>query len=298
MALDTRSLEYKPVNIHKREIRLLEISTGRDVHDPIVCKLVNVKVTDDLQFVGLCALLRDSSDSNTEDVWVNGYRIQVPATIGQALRSIRALFLREQATLYRAQSNSSSTNGSTDQAHQSPAVKPLPSPAAAAAAASAQHQQKATKTPKWLKNLLRPFRSILPVEASNNAARPEPLRVFLDCLCMNARNSHEAEQRRATLALAYGSAKITVGWLGEKDETSDVAIQIFRTLDEMCPPGFGTPEDRAEHPENYSPVMKWLEPMGVAWVEEAKTTEDPEQGRLFLSMTNFFGRPLFQRPCE
>lgn len=280
MAVDTRSLDYKPVNIYKKEIRLLEISTGRDANDPIVSRLVNVKVTDDLQFVGLCALLRDSNDTSTEDIWVNGSNICVPSTIGHALRSIRALFLREHDSLYRAQSNSSSTIASPE--------RPPPPPTTT----------RATKTPRWLKNLMRPFRSIMPDQDAAAASRAEPLRVFLDCICMNARSEREAEQRRAVLTLAYASAKITVGWLGDKDETSDTAIQVFRSLDDLCPPSFGTPEDRAEHPENYSPVMKWLEPVGAAWAEEANVSGDPKKGPLFVAMTNFFERSLFKRPCE
>lgn len=295
MALDTRSLDYKPVNIYKKEIRLLEISTGRDANDPIVSRLVNVKVTDDLQFVGLCALLRDSNDTSKEDVWVNGSKISVPSTIGHALRSIRALFLREQESLYRAQSNSSSTIASLEPGGRPPVPRSQPG--------ASSRPRPPTKAPRWLRNLMRPFRSILPDDSAaggstSSSSRSEPLRVFLDCICMNARDQREAEQRRAVLTLAYAAAKITVGWLGDKDETSDTAIQVFRSLDESCPQHFGTPEDRIAHPENYSPVMKWLEPMGTAWAEEASVSVDPEEGPLFVAMTNFLGRSLFQRPCE
>lgn len=334
MAIDTRCLDYRPANVYKREIRLLEISTGRDINDPISARLVGVRVTPDLEFVGLCALLRENpSDASTEDVWVNGCRIPVPATIGQALRAVRALFRRDQGSLYQTQSNSSSSTTLTSSRRGAPKPPPSPTPppptstpayqqraAANAAAANANATVTTTtttttstsnsnsnggkKTPRWLRQLLRGFRSILPDDSSSSrngghgGGSNAPLRVFVDCLCMDLRNEREAEQRRAVLQLAYGSAQITVGWLGEKDETSDVAIHILRALDEVYPPGFGTPEDRLEHPENYSPVMKWLEPIGAAWAEDGRVNGDPEKGPLYVAATKYLSRPFFQRGCE
>lgn len=292
MAIDTRCLDYRPVNVYKKEIRLLEVSTGRDINDPIVCRLVNVRVTTDLEFVGLCALLRENpSDTSTEDIWVNGCRIPVPTTIGQALRAVRALFRRDQGSLYQTQSNSSSSTTLTSRR----GPKPSPPPPTNAQRAAATTSSK--KTPRWLKQLLRGFRSILP-DDSAPSSRSAPLRVFVDCLCMDPRNEREAEQRRAVLQLAYSSAQITVGWLGEKDETSDIAIHILRALDDVYPPGFGTPEDRLEHPENYSPIMKWLEPIGAAWAEDGKVNGDPEKGPLYVAATKYLSRPFFQRGCE
>lgn len=274
MAVDTRSLDYKTVSVDKREIRLLEIQTGRDIHDPIVSRLVNVRVTEDLEFVGLAALLGDFDHAGKETISVNGCKISVPATIGQALRHTRALFLREQGLLYHTVSNSSSTSSS-----------PRP-------------QTRHRKTPAWFRQILRGFRSISPEASASSFSRGTPLRVFLDCICMNLCDPREGDQRRAMLALAYGSAIITVGWLGPKDETSDMAIQMLRELDAVYPPNFGHPLDKLEHPENYSPVMKWIEPVGTAWLADGDVNGDPEQGPMYIAASKFLARPFFQRTCK
>lgn len=274
MAVDTRSLDYRPVNIEKGELRLLEISAAQEYEEPIVSRLVNVKVNNDVEYVGLCALLRDPDETSSEDIWINGCRVSVPTTLSEALRNVRTLFLRDQGSLYPTTSHSSSS-----------AAVPPP-------------RARPKKSPGWLKHLLRGFRTILPDEGGPHA-RNVPLRVFLDSICMNGRNEREADQRRSYLTLAYGQAKITMGWLGPKDETSDTAIQILRQINEICPANYGTPEDRLHHPENYSPVMKLLEGFAHDLEADAKAVGgDAGKGAMFLAWTNLLARPFFNRTCE
>ncbi|KAF3760931.1 hypothetical protein M406DRAFT_334552 [Cryphonectria parasitica EP155] len=279
MALDVRSLDYKPIQLDDREIRLLEIQMGRDINDPVVSRMVNVKVTRDLEFIGLCALLRDSDDNDTEHIWVNASRVTVSKTLGQALRHVRALFLREKASLYQTSSNDSSSSGTQ------PSSPPSPRRASSS---------KTKKPPAWLRQVLRGFRSILPDE-SNPAARQVPLRVWLDCICVNLRDPAEAEQRRAHLTLAYESAKITVGWLGLKDETSDMGINTLRRLETLFPPNFGHPQDKIDHPENYSPIMQWLAPFGPVCAEDVKVNGGADKGPLYMAIMSFANRPFFKR---
>lgn len=67
----TTTLQYKRINLAKRETRLLEIETGQDIDDPIRCRLVNVKITDDLEFIGLAALWGNPDE--TEPIWIVCY---------------------------------------------------------------------------------------------------------------------------------------------------------------------------------------------------------------------------------
>lgn len=292
--MDTRGIEYRPVNLERREIRLLEIQNGINIHDPLVCRLATYKVHPDLEFVGLSTLWRDQDDNHTEPIWVNSRRVVVPATIGQALRNVRALFLADQEYLYQTASNTSQSRANS--------VKSSSSSSPNGTNGHSYHPQskdtavaRPKKTPGWLKHLLRGFKSILPDDTSPGAVRKAPLRVWVDCLCMDLKNDRETALRRSHVALAYGSAKITVGWLGLKDDTTDIAIGILRRLDSLCPTGFGDPEDRLLHPENYSPVMKWLAPIGDEWNADAKSGGAREQGAMYTAATKFLSRPFFHR---
>lgn len=330
--MDTRGIDYRPIRLDRKEVRLLEIQNGNSVHDPLVSRLITCKVTPDLEYVGLSTLWRDQDDNHTEVVWVNNRRVVVPATVGQALRNVRAFFVSDQEYLSQTASNTSSNqpltaasapppSSSTCQQHHkssrtnslnsdsvtsnssssTPQQQPLPSQQVLVTTAPppppASTQRRKSKTPSWLKQLLRGFKSILP-DDSDAGARKAPLRVWVDCLCMDLKNDAESAQRRSHVALAYSGAKITVGWLGLKDDTSDTAIAILRKLDAMCPPGFGSPEDRVLHPENYSPCMQWLAPMGAEWAADAAKGGGgggDGQGAMYTAATKFLSRPYFHR---
>lgn len=292
MALDTKTLDYKPVNLAKNEIRLLEIQAAHDISDPIVARLVNVKVTDDLEFIGLSALVGDLND--LEPIWVNASKINIPANIGEALRNVRAVFRRDQSSLYQVESNASS------QATIPPALSSLPPRGGPSSNSShvsnSNKQQRNKKTPGWLKNLLRGFQTLLP-DQSNRSQRDNPLRVWLDCLCLDQRDIKEEQHRRKHMALAYGSAKLVVGWLGPRDDMADLAVSNLRMMDALTPPEFGEPEDRERHPENYGPRMDFLRSLGEAWraSDLSEPGKDPREGDFFKASENFLMRPLFHR---
>lgn len=64
-------IDYKPINIAKNETRLLEIETGHSIDDPIRSRLVNVKITNDVEFIGLSALWGNPDE--TEAIWIVSY---------------------------------------------------------------------------------------------------------------------------------------------------------------------------------------------------------------------------------
>lgn len=299
MAVDTKNVDYKPVNLAKNEVRLLEIQAGNDINDPINARLVNVRVTEDVEFIGLSALVGDLND--IEYMWINARKVSIPANIGEALRNVRAVFRRDSSSLYQVDSNASSQttipplsprnannsngNGHHLRNHHSNNKKQQPKPK--------------NKTPGWLKHLLRGFQTLLPDQNGSNRGqgRETPLRVWLDCICLNQNNAKEEQHRRAHMALAYGSAKLVVGWLGPKDETTDLAVNNLRTMDALTPPEFGEPGDRETHPENYGPRMDFLRPLGEAWRTGnlSDPTKDPREGIFFKASENFLMRPFFHR---
>lgn len=300
MAVDTKNLEYRSVNLAKNEIRLLEIQAGSDISDPIIARLVNVKVTEDLEFIGLSALVGDLND--IEYMWINGCKVGIPANIGEALRNVRAVFRRDQSFLYQIESNSSSQTNF-------PPLSPRPprsGPSSINSNSNSNSNNNNTthtsrprhkKTPGWLRHLLRGFQTLLPDQSNRGAGRETPLRVWLDCVCLDQRNVKEEQQRRAHMALAYGAAKLVVGWLGPKDETTDLAVSNLRTMDALTPAEFGEPGDREAHPENYGPRMDFLRPLGEAWRagNQSDPTRDPREGVYFKASENFLMRPFFHR---
>lgn len=74
----TTTLAYRPIRLDKHEARLLEIEAGRNIDDPIRCRLINVKITEDLEFIGLSALWGNADD--TESIWIVSYLVLTPGT--------------------------------------------------------------------------------------------------------------------------------------------------------------------------------------------------------------------------
>lgn len=351
MVVDTKHLDYRPVSLAKNEIRLLEIQAASDLSDPIVARLVTVRVTEDLEFIGVSALVGDLNEM--EYMWVNGSKVNIPANIGEALRNVRAVFRRDSSSLYQVDSNTSSQThlptatatatipSSGPPLSPSPQARP-PAPLSksstnnSSSSKPSRNSYSSKKTPGWLKNLLRGFQTLLPDHPGGGSGRcggDSPLRVWLDCLCLDQRNVQEEQQRRAHMALAYGAAKLVVGWLGPKDETTDLAVANLRTIDVLTPATFGEPGDRAVHPEHYGPHMDFLRPLGEAWragnlittssststssssSSQAQTTDrnggnrkgngngngekrkqpNPREGIYFKSAQNFLMRPFFHR---
>lgn len=276
-----KPIPFHPLKSSKSEIRLLEIHPARDaVDDTIVCRLVNVALTEDLEFIGLSALLGDSTV--TEDIRINHRRIAVPSNLGQALRHVRAVFLPSTPAIVPRSSHSSAETQDqetqligTQEAH---ATNPPAKPA-----------------PRWLVSLMRGVRSILPdPRQQTRSFGPEPLRLWTDSLCINSRDPHELSHRRETVTMAYGSAKMVVGWLGLKDESSDMVLGTIHTIDAAMPRRFGTAEDRVQHPEHYAPHYSWMKDMMQLWTLPP-AIQRLEEWPTYVAMHAFMSRPYFQR---
>ncbi|KAE9566485.1 hypothetical protein CGCF415_v005959 [Colletotrichum fructicola] len=78
-------IHYKRLDSSRREIRLIEIQSARDISAPIECRLVNVRLNDDLDFIALSSLFGDSSE--TDKILVNGQTITITAHLSLALRT-------------------------------------------------------------------------------------------------------------------------------------------------------------------------------------------------------------------
>lgn len=264
------SIQYRPIDLAAREVRVLELqaSPTNDINDRIVCRLVHEKLSDSPDFIGLSALYGDIT--NTEAIVLNGSKVTIPYDLAQALRYVRDVFLGPRS-LTNAKSTSQ-VNIETDlQQQQQPSPPPSPT----------------KKPPGWLRSFLKK----LVVPASRND-RP-PLRIWVDLLCINRRDKREEAERRAHLARAYRQARLVVGWLGPKDATSDLAIEIIRAWDSCMPANFGEPGDREEHPENYAPILQWMGPVAhLSDIPEGIT--DPTEVPSYRAISGFLNRPYFR----
>lgn len=84
------SIPYRRLDHSKREIRLLEINSTRNLNDPVECKLITTRLTDDLEFIALSSLYGDAAQ--TERIWVSGQPVNITAHLAAALKNIRAVF--------------------------------------------------------------------------------------------------------------------------------------------------------------------------------------------------------------
>ncbi|ROW17334.1 hypothetical protein VPNG_01325 [Cytospora leucostoma] len=278
------SVLFQSLRTNECEIRLLEVQTARvTLSSTVVCRLVNVPLTEDLEFIGLSALVGDPTV--TEDIQIDHRRISVPLNIGQALRHVRGVFLPS-ATLPRSSCSPTGT-----QSHEKQLIQAPESPVKIGAVTSIPIKP----APRWLVNLMRGVRSILPDSRHQNRhARPEPLRLWTESLCINTQNPQELSQRRETIFKVYSSAKMVVGWLGLKDDSSEMVIETMHTIDAAMPPRFGSPEDRELHPEHYAPHHVWMKDMMHLWALPPGT-QSLEEWPIYVAMHAFMSRPFFQR---
>lgn len=275
MAPPIGAIRYRPLDRAGNEIRLLELqpATTNDINERVVCRLVHERLTDSTEFIGLSTLVGDIA--TTEQVTINGASVCVTEHIAQALRHVRAVFLPTAAPT----PSSSATDLSQSQS-QSQREK-----------ARSEPPQVPKKAPGWLKTLLKGVRHIF---ADPGASRgPPPLRIWLDLVCINSRDGREENERRSHMAQAYRQAKMVVGWLGMKDETSDLAIEIIRAWDKCMPAEFGEPGDREAHPENYAPTLQWMGPVAhLSDIPEGVT--DPREVPSYRAISGFLNRPYFR----
>nr|WOD46322.1 hypothetical protein [Trichoderma atroviride] len=264
------TIRYRPLDRSGNEVRLLELQppTTNDISERVVCRLVHEKLSDASNFIGLSALYGDITA--TETILLNGASITIPSHLVQALQYMRVVFLA--ASLPTPDASTTDLPG--------PAAMPpppLPTPP--------------KKAPGWLRSLLKGVRQML-AEPGVPKGSP-PLRIWLDLLCINPRDAREEAERRAHMARAYHHAKMVVGWLGEKDSTSDLAIEIIKAWDKVMPRTFGEPGDREAHPENYAPFMKWMAP--VAHLSDIpEGIKDARDVPAYVAISGFLNRPYFR----
>ncbi|EHK19776.1 uncharacterized protein TRIVIDRAFT_181488 [Trichoderma virens Gv29-8] len=264
------SIRYRPLDRSGSEIRLLELQpvTTNDINERVVCRLVHERLSDSSDFIGLSALYGDITV--TETIFVNGAAISIPVHLAQALRYMRVVFLA--ASLPTPDASMTDLQGPTT------VPPPLPVPP--------------KKAPGWLRSLLKNVRHMLAEPGAPRGGTP-PLRIWLDLLCINGRDTREESERRAHMARAYRHAKMVVGWLGLKDSTSDLAIEIIKAWDKCMPVTFGEPGDREAHPNDYAPILQWMGPVAhLSDIPEGIT--DPREVPSYKAISGFLNRPYFR----
>ncbi|KAF3020249.1 hypothetical protein G7054_g4883 [Neopestalotiopsis clavispora] len=248
-------VSFRKLDSAKSEIRLLELQAAENIEEPPVCRIVNVQLTDKTEYVAISCL---SAETEQEPVILNNKRILVPATLGQVLRHVRAVFL-------------------------DPAARPDRS-------RSPANSKEKKGPPSWLVQALKHVKSIFPESPRGrfDEAGEGPLLVWLEPFCVDRRNPTETAQQLTHMAMVYRSAQIVVGWLGLKTELTDVALDVLQQVEAVFPPHFGEPEDKLHHPENYSPQHEWLRKLEHLW-------EFGTDGVYYSALQDFSARPLFHR---
>ncbi|TDZ20407.1 Heterokaryon incompatibility protein 6, OR allele [Colletotrichum orbiculare MAFF 240422] len=84
------SITYRRLDSSRREIRLVEIQSARSLNDPIECRIVTVRLADDLEFIALSSLYGDATE--TDKILVGGMPVTITAHLSQALKQVRAVF--------------------------------------------------------------------------------------------------------------------------------------------------------------------------------------------------------------
>lgn len=246
------SIPYRRLDTSKREVRLLEIQSARNINDPVECKLVTVRLTDDLEFIALSSLYGDASD--TERIYISGQPITITTHLTQALKNIRAVFYPTISRRFQ----------------RTPARRPH-------------------GAPRWLRQLL---------GLSGGAARGElearALRVWVDLVCVNQRDEEERQRQTLDMRQIYRAAELVIGWLGEKTEHTDVAMLTLAEIEDAMPARWGDPGDREKHPEDYSPIHRWAEPITHIWTP-GPDGQIPFMMPHWLGCNDFMTRQYFQR---
>lgn len=144
------------MNAAKNEFRILELAPAETTDEQVVCRLVTLPLTDDLEFLALSSLYGDPKE--TERILVDGIPITITAHLAQALRHVRTVFF--------------------------PTLQKPPS----------SHSQRRTdrRGPRWLVHLLRHVSSILP---NPEAEAETPLRLWIDMLCINQEDERETSRQ-------------------------------------------------------------------------------------------------------
>ncbi|KAH8645687.1 hypothetical protein BX600DRAFT_373824, partial [Xylariales sp. PMI_506] len=222
------------LNPSKNQIRILEVQPARDVEDRVVCRLVNVTLTEDLEFLAISSLLGDPSE--TENIVINGRKLPIPATLAQALRHVRAVF----SQLKNKNSYSNDAGGLL------PPQTRRGGPGGRRPSATAP-------------SVLRVWLDFLCIDRQDARETSEQLmhmgkvyraaRMTIGWLGMNEVRTAGSESDSSS-----GSVDLT-----------HMAAEVMRELEMALPANYGDPDDRAEHPENYHPVWQWQTRMQHLW---------------------------------
>lgn len=280
-------------------MELQPAANTNDIHESVVCRLVHEKISDSSEFIALSTLYGDITV--TEPIYLNGTRVVIPLQVAQALRYIRAVFAAPWSSTSSEGSAKSSLNSHCQSLPQQPPPPPPSSPSCSSLAATAaapppsssSHQPKSA--PRWLRSLLKNVNFVrhLLADPLKPAPSQQPLRIWIDLLCINEQQEQEQEERRSHTAFAFRHAKMVVGWLGVKDSTSDLAIEIIRAWDECMPRSFGEPGDREIHPDDYAPKLQWMGP--VAHLSDVpKGLRDAREVPSYKAISAFLNRPYFR----
>lgn len=220
-------VHYRKLDWSKGEMRFLELKAPSkgSIDDPVVCRLVQVPLENGVDFIAISSLLGD--DDETEKIQINGQMMPIPAHIAQALRHTRAVFAPH--TQPRSISGSSDGSGTT--------------------------------RPRWLAQLMRHFGSRSGGSAGGGDQQEPVLRIWIDCLCINADDKRERTQQRSIMGRVYWKAQTVVGWVGLKIPYTDAGVKLIRDFDDAMPASFHEPGDRIAHPEHYSPHHEWAKPI-------------------------------------
>lgn len=136
------------------------------------------------------------------------------------------------------------------------------------------------ESPGWLRSLLRHLGG-----RDRESAGPK-LRVWIDCLCINANNPRENSKQRLIMHHVYQQAQMVVGWVGLKIPQTDLGIQLIQAFDHAMPESWQEPGDKEAHPENYSPHHEWAIPVIGLF--------DP-QSDAAIGTADFLNRDFFHR---
>ncbi|KAI1853167.1 hypothetical protein JX265_011448 [Neoarthrinium moseri] len=220
-------VQFRKLDPSRSEIRLLQLQPADDIDQAPVARLINVALTDKIEYLAISCLL---SGTETENIIINDNNIAVPASLGQILRHVRAVFLDPPAQPGRPWSPTQTKN----------------------------------KRPNWLKEALRQVKSVFG-DSQGGRDDEKTLYVWFDALCIDHRNPQEEAQKLTHMGMVYRSAQMVVGWLGPKGELTDVSLEILQHVEAAMPPNFGEPEDKRLHPENYAPQHQWLQKVAYLW---------------------------------
>lgn len=257
-------LNYQPLGPNQGDIRLLEVYPAFHADEPFRSRLVNVRLTESVDYIGLSLLYGDTS--KTEAIYVNGRSVKIPMQMAQALRNVRTTFTagRVLDDLFSGPKalgpNRLSALSNQSSSHQ-PSMKAATASSSATTSSSTESGREVEsvrqkrpldgvgwkKAGKWLRNTFRLVRGkrLGGMDPSNI----RPLRIWIDALCTNGSDADEMNRRRSHTALAYQTATLVVGWVGPKDEEADLAVAFLTTLADAAPSLYGDPKHRKDHPE-------------------------------------------------